>query len=742
MRFFVETGRVDLGDLTREKPIGSGGAGDVYLHRKLPGRCVKLYKRDAAYDHAAAHSAKVRAMLANPPDLVLGPDGTVQMAWPQAAVLDERGDFRGFVMPFIDFQASWGMHQVLNPRLRRARQIPDAQAFRLTAATNLAFLVESLHQAGHNIIDVKPQNMRIYGSPAARAGFVALLDCDGFSISEGPGGQVYPATLATPEYAHPMGIAANGEGVDLDWMRRNPREQDLWAVAVLTFLLLNETHPLQGVPKRDFADYPTDLPTLTRRHAEVYAYGSRPNPRVEPKPDSQHEWFHPGLLNLFDRTFSGNFAIPPAREWRTALHGLLDPRQACPNDPNHWKLGDVCGQCARDRQLQVTALPTTQVAAPVRPSPRRRAAAPRAAAAAASGATVASLPKPYGMVRAWIVAAVLCLPFGLLAGGIAELALRLTLGRSWAELQAAALAAGLLLTFGLLRKRFRTRAARRGRPIRPAGLIARLTALVAGAGLLLYGLELGALVAGDVMGSGIAAPRLAQPPRPTAPPVRFPGTVAPAPASLTQVREVQQELARLGVYAGAIDGIAGVRTLEAIAALAGRGEPADRAVLSRATAGLPRQEETARLIETLRRLPTPGAGQGAPSATPAPPPATPSPASPSPSAPLAPQPAPAATPPARPAAAPPPSPAATIPGTLTPLALDGNGYAALLRAMNVANGTPGQPIPWSGGGAQAGTVLNLGPMSPGCNLVEITRNDIGRPVTINACRQQDGRWLF
>jgi hypothetical protein len=367
MRFLVETTRCDLGDLYQTNPVGSGGAGVVFLHPSLPNQCIKIYKRDRAtgrlVDHAAGHEAKVRAMLANPPDVVIGNDGTVQMAWPQAAVIDTSGVFRGFVMPYIDFNASWGMNQVLQPKLRKAKGIPDELVYRLTAAVNLSFLMMSLHKAGHYIIDVKPQNMRVYGKPASRAGFVALLDCDGFYISDGAGGTAYPATLATPEFAHPNGITTDG-GADLAWMNQNPREQDLWSLSVLTFLLLNEIHPLQGIP-RNFPDYPSELPILAKRHNEVYAYGIRANPLVDPKHGSLHEWFSADLRSLFDRTFGGTYTIPPAREWQRALYRLSQPDHRCPRNPEHWKLGDVCGKCEVESGTGTSSVPGGQVSTPV-----------------------------------------------------------------------------------------------------------------------------------------------------------------------------------------------------------------------------------------------------------------------------------------------------------------------------------------------------------------------------------------
>lgn len=138
MRFFVENSKLDLGDLTRKRPIREGGAGFIYDHPALPNQCIKIYKEERdpktgrIKDRAASHEAKVRAMLVSAPDLVVAPNGTVQMAWPQAAIVDESRKFRGFVMPFIDYKESWGMNLVQNATLRKAKGIPNALILRLT----------------------------------------------------------------------------------------------------------------------------------------------------------------------------------------------------------------------------------------------------------------------------------------------------------------------------------------------------------------------------------------------------------------------------------------------------------------------------------------------------------------------------------------------------------------------------------------------------------------------------------
>lgn len=350
MRLYVQTARVDLGDPNREgKLLGGGGAGNVYAHPALvQGTCLKIYHRDRAKDYAAEHAAKVAAMVRNRPDLVFTADGaTVQMAWPLDNVVDERGKFAGFVMPVIDFAHSWGGAQVIHPLKRMRGQIPLGQRLGLIVALNVANLLQSLHASGHAVIDLKPDNLRVYDqSRPERAGFVSLLDCDGFAISDNASGLFHPAGMATAEYAHPAWF---DKSRGIDWLNAHGRDQDMFAAGVMFFQLLNgNIHPMAGSPVGAFAP-PSSNPEKLAQSARFYAYGVRPNPNMRPDQDSLHPWMDRELRDLFDRTFL-DVTPPGPPEWIRVLKRLNDPARACPVDPNHWRIGDECPQCALERQ--------------------------------------------------------------------------------------------------------------------------------------------------------------------------------------------------------------------------------------------------------------------------------------------------------------------------------------------------------------------------------------------------------
>ena len=669
----------DLGDLTRLKPLGEGGAGIVY---PVPGKadlCVKIYRRDANGDHARDHAEKVQAMVARPPDKVMAPDGkTVQMAWPKEVVTDESGTFRGFVMPVINMKAARAMPRVLNPKLRRQHNIPDSLLFRLTAATNLAILMESLHSVGHNIIDLKPQNILAYLTPKSRTGFLALLDCDGFSI-EGARGRRYPAALATPEFAHPQGLRADG-GIDLDWMNAHGREQDLWSLGILIFLFLNEMHPLQGVPEDGFRDFPTELALLARRYKEVYAYGVKPNPRVRPRANSLHEWFDPRLRNLFDRTFSGDYgALPSAREWSDILKDLMSTKRACRHNRDHWRLGDECGQCALEKRLGPPPAAQAQVAMPVNlPPPPPQARAPRQAPPswpphAYTGA------KPLSLSWAWTGGLLLSGLLGLVTGAAVFLMRDSLPAGLTAELAMLAVIGLWLFAFLAARLGVRRRARRQGRSLQPAH---RFWALMMGlAGLV--ALPAAAFYSHDQLALHFG-PEIAATPVPGSKP-----PVEPRPTA-AQIRMVQGELSRLQLYSGGADGLVGPKTREAVASFA-RGQGI-------AMPDLQKPADVEGLITRLKRQPTPVP---------------------------APIPAPAATPGPAPVEAAPPS----------------SGAMGLQAALNRSIGLLMQAVSWEQDG-HTGVVTNLGPITgrDGCYMTEIVSGEINR--TRIACRSAAGEWRF
>jgi hypothetical protein len=376
------------GQLTLGPLVKSGGAGSVHLVAGDPRRVAKLYHAGLA---SPEYERKLAAMLALAPALPAIRDGDrehVQIAWPQALLRDRRGRFLGFLMPAVDIKATSELETILQERQARAHGLPTGLGAKLTLAANLAAVIAALHHEGHHVVDLKPVNLRFY----PRSLYMALLDCDGFSIQGR--GERFPAPQFTPDYLAPefqrQGLDDAGE-----------ETQDRFALAVVTFQLLNfGLHPYAGRPANDHLA--TDLPGRIAQGA--YAYGLRRNPLIHPSPASGHEALPEELRRLFDQALGGGTQRPAAAQWAEVLRGYaLRANQrlvACERDAAHQHFaGLACAACGR-----VALMARTARAAPgVRRAAAREQAVQAAAVRARTPGPAAAAPSSgaaWGVVTA------------------------------------------------------------------------------------------------------------------------------------------------------------------------------------------------------------------------------------------------------------------------------------------------------------------------------------------------------
>lgn len=323
--------------LTLLRLLKSGGAGSVFTLKERPREVAKLY-----------HSAKdvpfyertLRAMLELQPDLPTLREGgreRVQIAWPTGLLRDRGGRFIGFSMPILDVSATTDLEHVLQERQARVEKLPTGLGAKMTLAANLAATLAALHRCQHYVVDLKPLNVRFYRDSL----FIAMLDCDGFSIQGKD--ERFPAGQVTTDY---LAAEFQQRGV-------TPGEeeaQDRFALAVIVFQLLNSgLHPYAGRPQG--GDVPNDLPG--RIAARLYPYGRRGISRLLPAPVSGHEMFPPALRDLFDRAFSAQpQRRPSAQEWSSLLMGYAQRSGgqlvACSQDASHQHFAGLpCAACAR-----------------------------------------------------------------------------------------------------------------------------------------------------------------------------------------------------------------------------------------------------------------------------------------------------------------------------------------------------------------------------------------------------------
>lgn len=330
--------------LTLARMLKSGGAGSVYLLREDAHSVAKIYHADI---DVAVYERKLAAMLELSPQLPTLDEGGkryVQIAWPLTPLRDDRGRFLGFVMPAVDVAATSELELVMQERQARAAGLPTGLGAKITLAANLAAVIAELHRQHHYVVDMKPVNLRFY----PRSLYMAMLDCDGFSIQGH--GERFPAPQYTIDYLapefHAHGITATGE-----------EQQDRFALAVIVFQLLNfGIHPYSGRPASDRV--PTDIPG--RIAGNWYAYGLRANAGIAANPGSGHAAMPADLRQMFDRAFAlGRSLRPSAGEWSGLLRAYAmrstQRLAVCRKQSEHQHFsGQVCAACARESLLTAT----------------------------------------------------------------------------------------------------------------------------------------------------------------------------------------------------------------------------------------------------------------------------------------------------------------------------------------------------------------------------------------------------
>ncbi len=386
----VELTAVDAAGVRRKarydasKPLGIGGAGTVFIDQAKSGYVIKIYHRVADPTTLARASAgqaevtelheKLQAMLAAPPHQG---QGFVQIAWPQEMLFTPDNRFVGFTMREIPRAATTPIEDVMVEVKRKNERLPHDYEFRLIVCQNLATMLGFIHQRGHAMVDLQPQNVRVY----RQNGWVALLDCDGYRISSPT--KSFPARLLRPDYAAPE-LQRSGGNVRPDM---GNQDQDRFALALIIFTLLNEGVTPYNVRSKSSTPIPDDIPSRIRD--ALYGYALAPSPKVEPAPASLHAHWPMSLRKLFDRAFSAEKTLrPTADDWALELASLLKSATECRRRPKvHGKsvISGTCLMCEREdllakmsgKQISYRSSTRSPPAAPPRPPPPPRAPAAR-----------------------------------------------------------------------------------------------------------------------------------------------------------------------------------------------------------------------------------------------------------------------------------------------------------------------------------------------------------------------------
>jgi hypothetical protein len=371
--------------------LGRGGAGTVFRDESDAQYVLKIYNNlldngFALKPHGSApknEDLRVSAMLAAPPgSQIAAPQNApnlpwsqrkgavVQIAWPNETLFDVGGRYVGFSMPVADLNETEPIESLFEIAGRRELAAKfgygDHTAFnysyRLNVCRNLATLVQSVHDAGHAICDLNPQNVRIY----VKRGLACLIDCDGFRIEAGDA--VFPCTKMLDEIAAPE-IFAAANGFD---PKVGDKRQDLFAFAMLVFRILNDGKSPFHVVARSSNTVPGTVPE--RIKAGLYGYGLVQSPDVKAAPHSLHAAWPVDLRKYFDFCFApGNDSRlrPSAKDWQALLAKLTATSKSCTRHGDAARLdGQNCVYCTRDNgKTSTVSLPAVQIAmAPGQPT--------------------------------------------------------------------------------------------------------------------------------------------------------------------------------------------------------------------------------------------------------------------------------------------------------------------------------------------------------------------------------------
>jgi DNA-binding helix-hairpin-helix protein with protein kinase domain len=323
----------DFGDFTNislDEKKAQGGAGEIWTIKGHLEFVAKIYHPTTNLE---VYEKKINAMIANRPgfgnELVkstLYPECT----WPVSAISD-RGKFKGYIMPQIDFQNSRNLERFLQKKSRIVDGLSNFVGHRFNIAHNLALNVKKIHERHHLIVDLKPKNIMVQKEHL----FVSILDTDGFKISSKIG-EIYPAQQFTPDYIAPEFLKKRPQEVSI--------EQDLFALAVIIFRLINNgLHPFQSSMKRSSK---TIQQMIEKRY---YAYGLNGPGNLIPSKFSEHLYWPKEMIHAFDQAFRSR-RRPSAQDWQNLLTKYTSPRfglvSKCEINKHHILYNGVCAQCS------------------------------------------------------------------------------------------------------------------------------------------------------------------------------------------------------------------------------------------------------------------------------------------------------------------------------------------------------------------------------------------------------------
>jgi uncharacterized protein YegL len=324
--------------ITLGKRLGNGGEAGVF---EVVGasRAAKIYTGLKAAE-VAEKRAKVNTMLAMAPADPDSAQNHVSIAWPTSLLYYTTGAFAGFLMPSVE--AVGTLRVTSNPSARRLRELSEFTSTYLhRIAANVCHAVAAIHDVGHVIGDLNPNNVLIN-----RQGLATLIDTDSYQITD-KSGRVFLSGVGVPEYLAPE--RAQG-GTELT------REQDYFTLTILIFeMMMGGFHPYAG---GTIVGVQSTSQLATGEYLKQGLFPFAKNAAAAP-PDGAPDFqlLHPELRDAFMRTFLHGHATPnlrlAPREWAALVRRVEYDLAPCPKNPEHYFYRSVgtCMWCEQEARI-------------------------------------------------------------------------------------------------------------------------------------------------------------------------------------------------------------------------------------------------------------------------------------------------------------------------------------------------------------------------------------------------------
>jgi DNA-binding helix-hairpin-helix protein with protein kinase domain len=344
--------------LRRPLPSAAGGEGTIY-ETSIPGIAAKIYLQPSM-----EKTAKLKVMLLCRPVDPAAPQGRRAFAWP-TGILYTSGDDRaaGFLMARVSDAV------ILNVAINPVERGNWCQGFDwrclCRAAANVAACVQSLHEAGYVVGDLKPENLMV-----SQDAIPTMVDLDSIQVPQ-IGSDHLRSPVGTPGYMPP-----ELHGITLTGADRTPRH-DAFSLAVIIYQILLGTHPFQG--RYLGSGDPPDEDEAIRRG---WWTGDPRSLVVEGRAHVAFGILNPELQSLFRACFGEGLRSPGRRPtaaaWHNALGRTADILRTCSGHWNHWydPALSSCPWCKRRDTLGVDIFelgwrpaPAAPPSPPARPTP-------------------------------------------------------------------------------------------------------------------------------------------------------------------------------------------------------------------------------------------------------------------------------------------------------------------------------------------------------------------------------------